>query len=85
MTRLARHDEIVERMARAILDATLWPGAWLKANEVETNAAKRGAARATAMNLLKLRLTVFTPPVPHWRTNDHHHSTRTLEAYERTG
>ena len=36
-------DRMVEAAARAIIDARLWPGAWIKANETEMNAARHEA------------------------------------------
>ena len=39
-------ERIVEAMARALCDASLWPNAWLKANEVEVAAMRYNAAAA---------------------------------------
>jgi len=46
---------MVEKVARAICDDQLWPGAWIKANEVEMDAYKRQARAAIAAVLDAMR------------------------------
>ena len=42
-------DDLIERTARAICEERTWPGAWLRANELETDAWKRDARAAIAI------------------------------------
>ena len=43
-----KHSPLVEVIARATFDATLWPGAWEKANDVERGNATHVAIAALA-------------------------------------
>lgn len=46
---------MVEKVARAICDDQLWPGAWIKTNEVEMDAYNRQARAAIAAVLDAMR------------------------------